>query len=620
MSGAQIKHEDTHLTGRTDVQFWSVDSAPIRFASKVPQYVAPLTLVLFCAISFGLLWAINEIPLLNATFPHNDFILAPVHGTHGIAVRIFVIAFLSAFALTCDPSILKRLGVLLDMVLSYVALCLFIDLMAYVLLQTMNVVLSLHLIEIASGLVGFAVFAFKLLERGEMPARIPLEINTYKTRSVTLRLIVVSLVAAGIAWYVASLDLWIEEAARRLTLLGGIGPGVFLFLPTFFVLLYLGARVEARLAPLADFSPDLTVFIPAHNEEYIIADTIRAMDVAALHYDGKVKLLVMNNNSSDDTAGVAQDALDACEALVGEVIDVPKPGKANALNAGLDSVETEYCVRVDADTQLAPDAFRKAMRHFADPEVGVVGGVPLPPGGGLFDRARFLEVAVKHAFYSVAFSTIDSVVGIPGMFSVYRTELPRKLGGFVEGMNGEDTDISLRAGEMGYRLVVDPKVRYISEVPASYKHMREQRTRWFRSTFHISSRCRDIIFSRRATVRGKIMLPYMLINSARRAMMVPLLLFGLIEYLTDFDAFNTLVWQSVVAVTVGAPALMAVFCALLMRSPKAILYLPEYLVFRVMRAYFTLESMLSINIRAFGEHPYSRSALKRPGPPSVRVA
>ena len=103
-------------------------------------------------------------------------------------------------------------------------------------------------------------------------------------------------------------------------------------------------------------------------------------------------------------------------------------------------------------------------------------------------------------------------------------------------------------------------------------------------------------------------------------MMVPLLLFGLIEYLTDFDAFNTLVWQSVVAVTVGAPALMAVFCALLMRSPKAILYLPEYLVFRVMRAYFTLESMLSINIRAFGEHPYSRSALKRPGPPSVRVA
>jgi len=170
--------------------------------------------------------------------------------------------------------------------------------------------------------------------------------------------------------------------------------------------------------------------------------------------------------------------------------------------------------------------------------MGVVGGLPVPPGGGLFDRARFLEVAVKHGFYSVAFETINSVVGIPGMFSVYRTELPRQLGGFVEGMNGEDTDISLRTGELGYRLLVDPAVRYISEVPTSYAHMREQRTRWFRSTFHISARCRDLIYAKQTTMRGKVVLPYMLINTARRTMMVPLALFGLLEYLTAFDSFN----------------------------------------------------------------------------------
>ncbi|MGP6088792.1 glycosyltransferase [Antarctobacter jejuensis] len=612
--------EQAAQDGRADVQFWSVDSAPRRFASPVPQYVAPVMLVLFSAVSFGLLWAINQIPVLNAAFPYNDFILAPAHGSHAVAVRIFVISFLTAFALTCDRSVLRRAGVFLDMVGTYVALCLLMDLMAQLLLWQTNIVLSLHVIEIASGLIGFAVFSFKLLERGEMPSRIRLQINTRKTNRIAMRLIVAAQVAAGIAWYVSSLDLWLEQALRSMTLLGGIGPGVFLFLPTFFMLLYLGAWVEARMAPLAEFSPDLTVFVPAHNEEYIIADTIRAMDIATVRYGGRVRLLVMNNNSSDDTARVATEALASCCALRGEVIDVPKPGKANALNAGLDAVQTEYCVRLDADTQLGPDALRQAMRHFTDKKVGVVGGVPLPPGGGLFDRARFLEVAVKHAFYSVAFSTIDSVVGIPGMFSVYRTELPRHLGGFVEGMNGEDTDISLRAGEMGYRLVVDPKVQYISEVPATYRHMREQRTRWFRSTFHISSRCRDLIFSRHATVRGKIVLPYMLINSARRSMMLPLLLFGVIEFATDFASFNTLLWQSVIALTVGAPALMAIFCALLMKSPKAILYLPEYLVFRVMRAYFTLESMLSINIRAFGEHPYSRRALSRPVPDSVRVA
>lgn len=453
-----------------------------------------------------------------------------------------------------------------------------------------------------------------------MPARIPLQINTKQTYLVLLRLALVTAVSGFTAWHIASLDLPLEAFLRRITLLGGIGPGVFLFLPLFFLLLYLGARIEEWRAPKADFAPPLTVFVPAHNEEYIIADTIRAMDEAASDYAGDVTLLVMNNNSSDDTSTVAEQALAACESLKGRVIDVPEPGKANALNAGLDAVDTEYCVRVDADTLLQKGCFTKAMRHFADPAVGVVGGIPIPPGGGLFDRPRLLEVAVKHGFYSVAFGVINSVVGIPGMFSVYRTELPRGLGGFVEGMNGEDTDISLRAGEMGYRLVVDPTVRYISEVPATYGHMREQRTRWFRSTFHISARCRDLIYGPDATVRGKIVLPYMLINSARRAMMIPLLLFGLVEYLTVFDSFNILIWQALVAVLVGAPAIMAVICAFLVKVPHSILYIPEYLVFRALRAYFTLESMLSISIDNKGRPIYSKAALAEPRPSSPRIA
>jgi len=188
------------------------------------------------------------------------------------------------------------------------------------------------------------------------------------------------------------------------------------------------------------------------------------------------------------------------------------------------------------------------------------------------------------------------------MFVVYRTEHPIYLGGFVEGMNGEDTDISLRIGELGYHSVVDPKLRYVSEVPASYPHMREQRMRWFRSIYHISSRCRDLIYSGNATLRGKIILPYMLINSGRRAMLVPLILFGAMEYGFGFNPDSPIVWQSIVAVTTGAPALVAVISAFLNGLPRGVLALPEYLIFRVLRAYFTLESMLSILVKNEGEN------------------
>lgn len=605
---------------RDGIAFWSVDSTPRRFAEKVPVWRAPTLMLLFSVFAFGQLWLINSVDLLNATFQHNDFTFAPATGGHAIPLRIFMLSFLAAFGLVCDPRWWRKLSVSTDMIATYALYCLLMDVLLQALFATSGIIFSLHVVEIASGLVGFVVFSFKLLEHGKMPSRIPMDINNSETRRIAIRLIVVTLLAAWFAWTFQNPDSDLERFMRSVGLLGGIGPGVFLFLPAFFMLLYLGAVVEAWLSPKADFTPDLTVFVPAHNEAYIIADTIAAMDKATLSYGGNIKLLVMNNASSDETQQVAQDALDRCKALTGEVIDVPKPGKANALNAGLDAVETEYCVRVDADTLVEPEAFTRAMRHFADPTVGVVGGLPVPPGGGFFDRARFLEVAVKHGFYSVAFATINSVVGIPGMFSVYRTHLPRDLGGFVEGMNGEDTDISLRAGELGYRLVADPNVRYISEVPATYGHMREQRTRWFRSTFHISARCRDLLYTSKATMRGKVVLPYMLINSARRAMMIPLAVFGLIEYLTAFDSFNILTWQSLVAVFVGAPAIMSVVATLLIRRPRAILYIPEYLVFRALRAYFTLESMLSISIDDKAQAIHARAALSQPRELSPRIA
>jgi hypothetical protein len=131
--------------------------------------------------------------------------------------------------------------------------------------------------------------------------------------------------------------------------------------------------------------------------------------------------------------------------------------------------------------------------------------------------------------------------------------------------------------------------------------MREQQMRWFRSIYHISSRYRDLIYGPNKTLRGKVILPYMLVNSARRAMLVPLLIYGGLEWGLRFNPDSPILWQSIVAVTTGAPAIMAVIASLLNGVPKAILALPEYLLFRILRACFTLESMLSILVDVAGE-------------------
>ena len=75
---------------------------------------------------------------------------------------------------------------------------------------------------------------------------------------------------------------------------------------------------------------------------------------------------------------------------------------------------------------------------------------------------------------------------------------------------------------------------------------------------------------------------------------VPLAMFGALHLLLAFDPTGTLTGQAVLAVMLGAPALMGAFAALANGRVGALIGLPEYVVFRLLRSYLTLESVLSI--------------------------
>ncbi|MFE3836896.1 glycosyltransferase [Pseudogemmobacter sonorensis] len=586
-------------TGSAPAIFASVDSAPGTFAAPVPPERALRLLLLFSALSAIQILLLYHGPLARV-FPAGDYILPlGFEGSHAIGLRMFSVTFLLCFALFWGRDMPTRLRLAADFLPAYAVFCLGLDLALALFSRATGMGVPLLLVEVLSGLSGWAWFALKLLQHATLPREIAVRRKatgfardlSLATGLLILAIALAQLVENGAAPAVAAL--------RQSGLLGGIGPGVFLVLPFFFTLLYGWARISRLQRPRdPGFAPDVTVIIPAFNEEYIIARTIRALDAAAEGYRGRVIALLIDNNSRDRTAGIARECFAACRSLSGQVLREATPGKAHALNLGLRRAETGFLVRVDADTQIMPGSIARAMSWFADPRTGVVGGLPLVPLTGPFDRARQIETLVKHGFYSVALEAVNGVVGVPGMLAVYRADLVRDLGGFVSGMNGEDTDISMRIGELGRRIVVDPRIRYISEVPASLAHMREQRLRWFRSVLHISSRCRQIVLSGPSSMRGRVILPYMLFNSARRTAMVPLLLFGLLEYFLGSGSRALMEWQPLIAVLLGASFLMTILIVLAAGAPGRLLGLPDYVAFRVLRAYFTLESMLTIRVEA----------------------
>ncbi len=590
-----MSHADAPKASQNE--YWSVDSQPADLSGRVALWKAPAVLCFFVVFSSVTLLILQHDRLLGQYFPTNDWVFLPVEGQHFIAIRHFVMSVFVSFGLFANGSLRHRLGFIADLLVSFLVACLLIDLFAYVLWLGFGAPIALRNIQIATGLVGFALFSARLFKWGKMPLPVVMKITPRAPAKSFLRFGAVLAIAGYVSWYVAQLDLKLVATLRSVSLLGGLGPGVFLFLPTFFLVLYLLARFDLlRRHEKSDFAPDITIVIPAHNEEYILENTLGAIDRAAAQYDGQVFVFLVDNNSSDATAEIAQRVFDRADHARGTVLKQPIAGKANALNLGFSRVQTEFVIRIDADTQIEPESLRRAMRHYSDPTLGCLGGVPNTRGRSFFERSRLAEVLVNHGYYAISNEAIDAQVAIPGMFAVYRSELVRELGGFAFGLNGEDSDMSMRIGELGYRISVDPHVRYESEVPATYAHMREQRMRWFRSAFHITARCLEATHLSRRSLRGIIVLPIMLLNTAVRTMTLPLLLFGLIEVLEPFDTGPRPVWVAIGALVLGAPTLVSMLAILINRTPRALLYLPEYTVFRALRAYFTLESMLSITL------------------------
>ncbi|HEY6736225.1 MAG TPA: glycosyltransferase family 2 protein [Candidatus Saccharimonadia bacterium] len=89
----------------------------------------------------------------------------------------------------------------------------------------------------------------------------------------------------------------------------------------------------------------VTVLIPCYNEEAGIGDVIKSFPKQALRrYGIELDVLVIDNNSQDNTATVA-------EAAGARVIFEGKKGKGNAIRTGFYSIsdDTDYVVMLDGD-------------------------------------------------------------------------------------------------------------------------------------------------------------------------------------------------------------------------------------------------------------------------------
>ena len=223
-----------------------------------------------------------------------------------------------------------------------------------------------------------------------------------------------------------------------------------------------------RPAPLAS---QVTVLVPAYNEEASLTDTIRSLQAQTLPPQ---KIIVIDDCSTDRTGAVAR-------ALGAIVVRPPQNtgSKAGAQTFGLQRVRTPFTIAIDADTVLAPDAIEKLMSAIQDPGVAAACGFVLPRRvQTLWERGRYVEYLFAFTFYKVIQDHFGRPLISSGCFSLYRTAQLKAIGGWSNRTLAEDMDLtwSFYAAGHGVRFVPDA-ICYPIE-PNNFHFLRCQLRRW----------------------------------------------------------------------------------------------------------------------------------------------
>lgn len=279
-----------------------------------------------------------------------------------------------------------------------------------------------------------------------------------------------------------------------------------LYMSSFFIILYIKNRKTLFEVPKPNKKYDISVLIPAYNEQDTIEGTVKS--VLASNYPLK-EIIVINDGSKDKTKNIVKKLIRKYPKL--KLLDKPNSGKADSVNQGFKKAKGELVVVVDADGYPAPDAIENMVGFFNDEKMAAVTALITPK-----NREKFIEKLQTYEYPIISWtrkllSYVDAIYVNPGAMSMYRRSIILKVGGFDTKNMTEDIELTWKLAYYGYKRQVSLKAKDHTVVPDNLKKWWKQRVRWNLGGLQTIAKYKGMFL--RKGMLGLFILPFFIIST-----------------------------------------------------------------------------------------------------------
>jgi len=134
---------------------------------------------------------------------------------------------------------------------------------------------------------------------------------------------------------------------------------------------------------------------------------------------------------------------------------------------------------IDADTTLAPDAIERLLEAFGETIVVAACGFVIPRFvRTVWERGRYIEYLLAFTWYKQIQNYYRKPLISSGCFSIYRTGVLKRFGGWSTRTMAEDMDLTWTFYQAGHEVRFVPKAVCYPIEPHNRKFMCKQLRRW----------------------------------------------------------------------------------------------------------------------------------------------